>query len=180
MHHHYHAKECYDPQDISYYNLFVDVMNGAHGKFLSRNDPETKSHHFLRTKILVAMTYSQTMPTPSISQHEFLSLYGGSHYVPYVMFEQLPVKPSDYVFLDKFILKKTHEISLQFDLVDNWRMSSIQDRFLSYMEYICGEVIPPLDSILFIEGNFLQRMVFFLSLITAVLQLSANILGRTR
>lgn len=155
----------------------VDVLNGAHGKFLSRNDPETKSHRFLRKKIVIAMTYSQTMPTPSVVQHDFLSLHAGSHYVPYVMFEQLPVKPNDYVFLEKSSVKKTHDISVQFDLVDNWRMSSLQDRFISYVEYICGEIIPPLDSKLLIEGNFIQRVVFFLSIITAILQFSANILG---
>lgn len=176
---HYQAKECYNAREISVYNMGVDLLNGGHGKFLRRKDPSSKSSHFLRKKITVAMTYSQTMPTPSVSQHDFLSLYGASYYVPYVMFEQLPVRPSDYVYIDESILKKAHEISVQFDIVDNWRMSSLQDRWLSYMDYNCGEVIPPLDSKLFSEGQFIQRIVFFLSLQTAILQLLANFFGRT-
>src|SRR5688572_4734886 len=110
---HYQARECYNPREISFYNVAVDLLNGAHGKFLSRKDPATKSSHFLRKNFMVAMTYSQTMPTPLVSQHQFLSLYGGSYYVPYVMFEQLPVRPSDYIFIEQGVIKNTHEISVQ-------------------------------------------------------------------
>lgn len=174
---HYQAKECYNPREISFYSVAVDLLNGAHGKFLSRKDPGTKSSHFIRKKIHVAMTYSQTIPTPSVTQHQFLNLFGSSYYVPYVMFEQLHVRPSDYTFIEKGTTKLRHNISIQFDLIDNWRMSSLQDRWLSYMDYICGEVVPSIDSKLFSEGNLVQRIVFFISIQAAILQLLANVIG---
>lgn len=177
--HHSAKQQCYNPQDVSYYNWMVDILNGGHGKYLSRVNPDTKSTLFLRKKIVLGLSYSQTTPTPSILQHEFLKVHSGNFYIPYLMLEQLPPRPSEITYGDMVAMKQKQYFTVQFDIVDNWRMSSMQDRFIAYMDYICGEVVPPLNKILNAENTgFFQSIVFWLAIISAFLQFTANVTGR--
>ena len=133
--------------------------------------------YYLRNKINVAMTVGGTQPTQSLNQHKFLNIYGSSYYTPYLMFEQLPPRVSDFTILSSSFQKHKHRVTVQFDMVDHWRMNNLQDQWLSYMDYICGDTIPPFNSKLIHASSFIHKVVFMISLAIAGMQILANILG---
>jgi hypothetical protein len=157
-------------------NMMSDLLNGAHGKFLERNQARA-STYYLRNKIQIAMSVGGTQPTQALSQHKFLNLYGNSYYTPYLMFEQLPPRISDFTVLHSSFQAKNHQMVVQFDLVDHWRMSNMQDQWLSYMDYVCGDTVPTFDSKMMHDSSFIQKIVFLTSLTIASMQILTNIVG---
>lgn len=172
---HYAAKECYNPRDISMLNIAIDVLNGANGKFIDRLK-STSDSLYLRNKIRVSMSYGESIPSHLLNQHQFLSAYDSAFYMPYLMFEQLPPRLSDFTIRD-YSIKQKHKFQLQFDILDVWKMANLQDNWISNMDYVCGDVIPTLESKLLFDSSLLHKMVFVLSISTAILQLLSNITG---